>query len=203
MASVVITNLRTYAVPLGDLGSKSLAASEVVTIDRPTNALPAMKSLIAALAAGDISVTVTPTAAEIASGFLSPPQSVQAQDTAPVAAADVVAGVPFTIRKAFVAAAAGTADDVEIIAANALPRKFRVLSAVAYFPTAIGSSTAQLRSRAAGAGTLLGAFDSSVAVSQSSTPPATITPGALEGLFLRRSDRGVAGEVVVTCQAES
>jgi len=203
MATIVLTNLDTSPLPLGDLGSKSLAVGEVLTIPRPVNALPAMASVIAAVAAGKLSVSVTPTAAELASGLMAPPQSVQAEDTAPVASSAVVAGVPFVIRKAFTAGAPGAADDVELIAANALPRKFRVLAAFAYFSTAIDATVASLRSRAAGAGTLLGAFSSAVAVSQSSTPPTAIAPGTLDGLFLRRGDRGVAGEVVVIVQAES
>ena len=109
MAQIQLTNLTSNALPLGDLGSKSLAGNETITITRPANALPQMASVIAAVAAGTLSVTVTPTAAELASGFLSPPQSVQAEDLAPVAATDAAA-VCGKWRLPMTAGTPGTAD---------------------------------------------------------------------------------------------
>jgi hypothetical protein len=69
MATVVITSLSsTASVYLSDL-YLTLTPLEVVTIQRPSSALPAMVNLQQAIQAGAISVVVTPTAAELASGY--------------------------------------------------------------------------------------------------------------------------------------
>ena len=200
---VTLTNLDSSPLPLGDLGSRSLAVGESITIERSASQLSAMRSVIAAVAAGKLTVTQTPTADELASGLLTPSQPVQAQDTAPVASSAVVGGIPFVIRKSFTALAAGTADDVEILPANALPRKLRVLMVFAVFSVTISATTAQLRTRAGGAGTLLATLSSADSPTLNTGVSAVATPGTLEGLFLRRGDRGVAGELIILCQAES
>lgn len=205
MSQVLITNIASTPTPLGDLGSKSLAVGEAITIDRPANVLPSMKSLIAALAAGKITVAVTPTADELASGFLAPPQSVQPEDLAPVASS-ALAGVMGSFTKAFAAGAGGSADDVEIYAINTLPYKIRVLRAYLKVGTAVSGSNAQLRTRAAGAGQGLAQFDcAAVGHKEDNTVNATsvLTPGALVGLYVRRSDSGIAGEIVIEYRRES
>lgn len=202
---LTITNISSPAtpVPLGDLESKTLAPGESITIDRPAGMVSSMRSLIAALAAGNISVVQTPTAEEIASGFLSPPQAVQPLDVAPNAASALLTGPTLVIRKTFTALATGAADDVTIYAANNLPGKFRVIRAKLALTTAVAASVANVWTRASGAGTQLATFDSSVSLSESTMVSAVMTPGTLEGLFLRRGDRAIAGELILEVVRES
>lgn len=204
MATLVITNLAAVPVPLSDLGSKTLAVGESVTIERAGSDLARMKSVIAATGRGDISVAVTPSADELASGLLAPPQSVQGADVAPVAAADVFGGPLIVVRKTFTAAPAGAPDDVTLAALGGLPYKFRVVGGFLYLSAAVGASTATVRSRSGGAGTALAAFDSSLSVGvPTNTATAAIAPASTEGLFLRRSDRSIAGEVILLLRRES
>lgn len=205
MAQLLITNIATTPTPLGDLGSKSLAVGEAVTIERPTSDLPRMKSLIAALAASKITVAVTPSAEEIASGFLTPPQAVQAEDLALVAAS-AIPGLPGTLWKAIPAGAGGSADDVTIYALNTFPWKVRILRAYFKVGANVVGATVQLRTQAAGAGTLLAQFDcAAVGHKEDQTVNATavVTPGSTVGLFARRSDSGIGGELVVEYRRES
>lgn len=205
MAQIQLTNLTSNALPLGDLGSKSLAGNETITITRPANALPQMASVIAAVAAGTLSVTVTPTAAELASGFLSPPQSVQAEDLAPVAATDAAA-VCGKWRLPMTAGTPGTADDVTLFAVNNLPFKVRVLGVTARIATAIPTATVTARTQSGGAGTAFGAIDAGTAGlvhDDGKTATTVLTPGSTVGVYARRSDRGVAGELFIEWRRES
>lgn len=204
MGTLAITNLASTPTPLGDLHSRALAVGETLSIERAASDLPRMASIIAALAAGTISVTFTPTAAEIASGLLAPPQSVQGADVAPVAATDVFGGPLIVVRKALTSGGStGTLDDVTLAAVDTLPYKFRVVGAIMYLSTPQAATTATLRSRAAGAGTALATFDTSIGVGlPTNTATVVIAPAALEGLFLRR-DRAIVGEVILFLRRES
>lgn len=205
MAQIVLTNLSASPLPLADLGSKSLAVGESVTITRPANLLANMLSVVREVAAGTLSATVTPSAAELASGLLAPPQSVQAEDLAPVAST-VLPCAPGAFYKAISAGGGGSADDVTLYAVNTLPYKIRVLRAYMRVATPVSGSNCQLRSAAAGGGTLVSQFDTAaVGQKEDATVNATVvlTPGTLVGLFLRRSDSAVAGEVVIEFRRES
>jgi hypothetical protein len=107
----------------------------------------------------------------------------------------------FEIRKSFTAGVAGTPDDVAIFAAGAVPGKMRILAVEGVVATAIVATTLQVRTLAGGLGTLVGEIAGTPAGHQSSTSTVTatqvVTPGPTIGLFLRRSDRGVAGEVII------
>lgn len=203
---LVITNVSSSTVLLSDF-YVSVAAAASITVTRSASDLPRLRDLQAKLSDGTVTVAVTPSAAELASGLLSAPQAVQAVDMAPVAAA-TVDSAEVTLRCPFVAAAAGTADDVTIYALNAFPYKVRVLWARAIVTTNIGGSTIDVRTQAAGAGTLLATIDTAVAgpvaaPSAAFTASTVVTPGATVGLFLRRSDRGVAGEIHLIVRRES
>jgi hypothetical protein len=205
MATLTITNLTSGQYNVSEL-YKTLAAGEAVSVERAASDIPGMKQIIEDVANGVLSMSVVYSAEELATGLMQPPWSVEAKDMAPVAAADPAAGL-ITIRKPFTAGVAGTADDVTIYAAGALPYKLRVLSAMAYIVTAIALSTIEVRSRAGGLGTLAGTLSSAATGNVDGTVPSNATvalaTGATEGLFLRRSDRGVAGEVILTCRMES
>lgn len=204
MAQVTVTNISANPVCINDF-YRTLAPSESVTVTRSPADLTALYSLQQAMAANTVSVSITYSSDEVASGLISPPSATQAIDMMPVVA--TAADAPLiTIRKAFVAGTPGTADDVAIFAANALPYKFRVLDAVAYVATAIGGSTLMVYSQAAAAGTKLAEMDSATTgphAQQTMTATAVAAPATLEGLFIRRSDRGVAGEVILTVRRES
>lgn len=202
---VAITNITSESVLIQDLYI-SIAAGDTVTVDRASTDLPRMASLQDALAAGSVTVVVTPTADEIASGLLQAPKTVEARDQAPVDAADVAAGA-ILLRAELAAGAGGSPDDVTVYAANALPFKFRVVDAWAMISTAVGASTLNLYTQAAAAGTLVaGPLDSAATGIVRMTGPTTsalATPGATEGLFVRRSDDGVAGEVFLLVRREN
>jgi hypothetical protein len=154
---------------------------------------------------GLVAVTVTLSPAEISSGLLVPPSSLSGDDIAPVPAATILAANA-SLRAALVAGVAGTPDDVTIYAVNTLPFKIRILDVVFFVATAIDTETLQLRTAAAGGGTLIAAATSGAAGAKLQgvmTTTAVVAPGALVGLFVRRSDRGLGGEVVVHFRRES
>lgn len=113
-----------------------------------------------------------------------------------------------TLRSRFVAG--GTAD-VEAVSPGALAgfgagtNATRVMDALLLVSTAVGGSTVDLRDEAAGAGTLLGSFDTATTGRKTTNATSTtrINPdGLTKGLYLNRSDAGVAGELIITCRHE-
>lgn len=140
------------------------------------------------------------TANEKTLGTSSPSNTLMAPDIAAVPAAAVI-GISQTITITVPAAAAGTADDVTIFALNALPYKIVVLDGVFRVTTAIGGSVVKVRTATADAGT--NAIEFSSAATGYQTPNATVlgavtlTPASNVGLFLRRTDRGVAGTLIL------
>lgn len=110
-----------------------------------------------------------------------------------------------TIRKAFTAGGGGAPDDVVIYNANA-PFGFRVVDTAALISTAIASETVTLRDAAAGGGNALSDDLDAATVGRKRDPAATVTATgtvAVAGtLVLRRSDNGLAGEVIVTIRPE-
>lgn len=102
--------------------------------------------------------------------------------------------------------AAGTADDVTIWSAAA-PFALRVLDATLRVSTAVALSSAALRTASGGAGSVV-LPDPTTATQTFSTAAvgpfddvavATATVASGGSLFLRRSDRSVVGELVLTC----
>jgi len=72
--------------------------------------------------------------------------------------------------------------------------------------TAVAASTLEIRTQAAGAGTLLGEMSSNAtgrAGWQTLTATQVATPGATEGLFIRRSDDGAGADICLLCRRES
>ena len=202
MATFTITNLTSSPVYIGDF-YYNLAANEVLTLTgRSLNEVPDLASVQEKVADGLVTFGITPTADELASGMMSPPNAIQAQDLQAVDAADVAA-VEQTFYKEVTAT--GAPDDVVIFAAGALPYKFRVLEAIFVVSTSPGASTADLRDEAAGAGTDLGGFDQGSTgrkYSDELSAP-VVTPGAAKGLFLNRSDGDSVGYVLVRVRREA
>jgi len=204
MATFSITNISSDEVHLGDF-YLTIAAGETKTLsNRSVDEVSGLSSVQREVADGNITFTVTPTADELASGLMAPPNSISGDDFQEVAAAAPLSGVA-EIRSEFAAGGGGSPDDVALYAANALPYKFRVLDAHVKVSTAVGGSTLLLRDEAAGAGTLLASMSGAATgrSEMSDNLTAVATPGATKGLFLRRSDNGVAGEVIITIRRES
>lgn len=202
---LVVTNISSSPVYIRDLYVE-IPAGGSVTTERSGSDLSGMEGLIVALDAGTVSVAITPTSAEVASGFLTPPQAVEARDMAPVAASYVASGL-ILLRVPLTAGGGGSPDDVIAYALNALPFKFRVLDAWALISVAVGGSSLHVYTRAAAAGTLVAGPVASAAVGiyRMTGPNACVlaVPGATEGLFVRRSDDAVAGEICLLVRMES
>lgn len=108
-------------------------------------------------------------------------------------------GIPFIIYVSFAAGTPGTADDVTVFSSTA-PFNFRILESWLVTGTAIGSSTVQARTATGGLGSALStAMSSTVAGKTSDNSTATVTVASGGSVFLRRSDRGVAGEFFAMC----
>jgi hypothetical protein len=112
------------------------------------------------------------------------------------------AGVAFsqTIRKTFAAGAGGSADDVVIFnATTPAPFAFVITDVTAIISTAVSASTVQLRDTAAGAGTTLSDALATASTGVKRNAAATTAPAVARGgtLIIRRSDSGIAGQVLV------
>jgi hypothetical protein len=102
--------------------------------------------------------------------------------------------------------AAGTADDVTIWNATA-PFALRILDATLRVSTAVGGSTAALRTASGGGGSVVlpdpGAatqtFSTATTGPHDDVAVATATVASGGSLFLRRSDRSAVGELILTC----
>jgi len=205
---VLVTNITSpsEAVTIGDIYRTLAVSGDSVTFSRTASDLSRMASLQALVSAGKVSVVVTPTADELASGLLTPPQTIQAQDMQPVAAA-VVDAPEVVLRIPIPAGVGGAADDVTVYALNAFPYKCRILWARAIVGATPGASTVELRTQSGGAGTLLATLNTGALglVPSPNTGFATsvVTPGAAVGLFARRSNNTIGGEIHVCVRRES
>lgn len=102
------------------------------------------------------------------------------------------------LHKDMVAGTPGTPDDVVIIAAGAYPYKIRVFECDYVVATAIPASSVQVRDAVGGAGNTLSGVLSTAATGISWDTrdfDTKVVNLATTPLILRRSDRGVAGEV--------
>lgn len=116
------------------------------------------------------------------------------QDSAPMSGLLV-------IRKAFTAGGGGSADDVVLYNATA-PFGFRIVDVKLYVSTAVLLSTVTLRNATGGGGSALFAALSSATVGSlvlPTTESASASISAGGTLVLRRSDNGVAGELILYC----
>jgi hypothetical protein len=107
----------------------------------------------------------------------------------------------FSVRVPFTALVTGTADDVTIFASNA-PCKFRLLDCFMNVTTLTAGATGTLFTAAAGGGTQCSSALSAAALGKIrdniTTGSQTIAAGG--SLYLRRSDRAFAGEIVLICE---
>lgn len=102
----------------------------------------------------------------------------------------------FVIRTPFAAGVAGTPDDVTIY--TAAPFAFAFHDVTALTATAIAASTVQIRNATAGGGVALSSALSTGAVGTArNNAGQTFTVAAGAPIYLRRGDRGVAGELII------
>lgn len=205
MATFTITNLTSEEIYLGDLRISVKTTEPRILQNRSTSELADLTTTMERFAAGDIAFDVTLSVAEKASGLLLAQNTVNGEDVAEVAAAEVLAVSP-TLFKDMAAGGGGSPDDVTIYAAGAVPFKFRVLDAWAWVDSTPGASSVTIRTEAAGAGDVLATFDTgTTGLKQSTTALGTVvvTPGAAIGVFGRRSDDAIDGRVFLLIRRES
>lgn len=197
MAALLITNLTNDVVNLGDFYT-SLAANASITVNRAPGEISLLTNLMTALADGDVSMSVTYTADEIASGLQAPSKSVESRDIAPNAVALGDGLDPCILVSFDLPVGGGGADELILIAAGALPYKFAVIDVWGKVTTGVAGSWV-LGDEAAGGGQTLGTVNSASADPRvpSTVPdgPVTVTPGADIGLFLARSDNTAIGSI--------
>lgn len=117
-------------------------------------------------------------------------------------ASSLTFGVPFLITQSLTGGVAGTADDVTIYNANA-PFAFRILDCWAILNAAVGGSTIQLRDTAGGGGSALSSALSSAATGTVRNNDTSSRAVAANGsVFVRRSDRSVAGRIIILALRE-
>lgn len=139
---------------------------------------------------GDIAVSSSGTVFTIDSGTVTPAKLA-------VIASNI--GATFAIYVSFAAGAGGAPDDVTIYNANA-PFSFRILDVTLLTSTAVALSTGQLFSATGGGGTALSSAMTTVTAGTARNNDSVTHTVATNGsVFLRRSDSGVAGEVIITC----
>ena len=201
MAQLTITNQTSEPVYIKDLYT-SVPVGTPLVVDRSATDLAGMTGLQEALAAGDVTLSIVYSASE--QPLATAPDVVEAVDAAPVTPATVDAA-PVTLRGVMIAGGGGAPDDVTVYAVNTFPYKVRVMDVVGYISAAVGASTVEVRTAAAGGGTLIATLDSGTTGKKEDaamTGSVLVAPGASVGLFLRRSDNGVAGEVVLEARRE-
>ena len=107
-------------------------------------------------------------------------------------------GVVFSIRVSFAAGGGGAADDVAIYNAAA-PFPFRITDVELITVVGVVGATGQLRSASGGGGTTLSSAMAAATPGTTRNNDSATRTVALNGsIFLRRSDSGFAGEVVIT-----
>lgn len=213
MATITITHLGVGGdladLPESDIYLRDLNVAlhfgSPITITRPPGMLAMMEGIaeLAGATVPKISFTETLTAAEKASGTAAPSDSIQASDIAAVASTAALSGAILVRKDCPSGGTAGTADDVVIIAAGALPRKLRVIEAWAFVTADNTANPIVLRDEAAGAGTIVATMTgTALGRTETTTLGGLLTPGATKGLFVRRDDRHTACVVYALLRPE-
>jgi hypothetical protein len=177
--------------------SKLANAAALTVAGNATNGSAAHTDIAATAASGAVlresGSTIgfgTVAAAGLASAIISPIKL--AIETSNIAAI-------FSIRVTCAAGTPGSADDVTIYNANA-PFAFLILDCHWLDSTAIALSTVQLRDTAGGGGAALSSALTAAATGTARNNDTQTRAVAANGsVFLRRSDRGAAGEIVIIC----
>jgi hypothetical protein len=198
MATIVVTNISSSDVHIRDL-YKTLAPGEAVSTERSAADLNGMGGLMAAMAAGTVTLGVTYSADELASGLAQAPGAIEAQD---IIATQEAAGTAIQATATFAAGGGGSPADVTLYASA--PFAMTIVDAVLHVSTAV-AGTATLRDAAAGGGSAYAAGSTAsagrVPMPLDANAPGTIAAGS--PVILRLSDDAAAGTVVVTVRRET
>ena len=206
MASITLTNVTSpmVPVPIREFYTSVPAVFPfTLTTTRNPSEISSMAGLLAAVDAGQVTMSITYTADEIANGVIAPQSGPLMQS--PVTAATVDSQVS-VLRIPLAAGTGGTADDVTAYAVNTVPFKFRVLDGWAVISTNEGGSTCNVYTQASAGGTeVLGLSSASagrVAGTLPSNVTAVVTPASSTGIFVHRSNNLVVGEVFLLIRRE-
>lgn len=196
MATLTITNLTALPLPMQDFYT-TIPANGTITVDRPANTLPEIRTLQEAMDAGNASLSVAFTAAELGSGLIL-------DQGAPVAAASVQSG-SILFRVDLPAGGGGSPDDTTIFAVGDLPANYRIYEHKLFVSTAVALSTVTVEDELGGTGTQYLTI-SSAATGEVTDTTLTAAPllakDAANGLIIRRSDDGVACELYLEVRPE-
>lgn len=196
MATLTITNLTASPLLLQDFYA-TVPASGSITVDRPANVLPELRTLHEAMDAAQCTLSVQYTAAELGSGL-------SLGSGAPVVAASVQSGT-ILFRVALAAGGGGSPDDTVIFAEGDMPSNFRIVDHKLFVATAVALSNVTLESELAGAGTqylTISAGSTGEFTDTTLTASPLVTRSATEGMIVRRSDNGAAVELLLTARPE-
>jgi len=202
MATFTIVNTSSSEVHLGDFYTTLAAGATLTLSDRSPNEVPDLKSVTDALAAGTITFSITYTANEYAQSMTAAANSVAAADLQETSLSEYKASPVQVFWAPFPAGATGLADDVVAMYAGTMPYPVHITHCICRISTAVASETIQIRNEAAGAGLLLGAFSGAATGNPVDTVTASsgFSPSATNGLFVRRSHDGIAGEAFIYCR---
>lgn len=194
----------TAPEPIREFNRAIAPGETIVTSQFKASDLPAMTGLLTLESLGKVSIAVVYSTAE--KKFLIPPDAIQAGDMMPVDAAALDSPI-IEIRKPLVAGMAAAADDVTIYAVNTLPYKLRITDAYLMVSAgALAGRNVQVRDVAGGGGTLGAQVDAVVAgrnpMSATFLATTVLSPGAMLGLFARRSHDAIAGELFIMGRRE-
>lgn len=181
---ITVTNVSTNPVYISQF-YRQLAASEAITVRRTMADVDGDDSLKALVRTGVLTLTFTAEAGD------------------ELANADTPGDGGFAVEMIYhklcpAGGVTGTPDDVTIFNANA-PFAFEIMDVQLVTSTNISMSTCTLRTAAAGGGTAVSDALSSGSTGIARNSAKTDTPAIAKGgsLFLRRSDRAVAGELII------
>lgn len=177
----------------GDVSFKDGSNVTVTYTDLPAGYRAAVQVRKLLSSTGRVRVATNPMNAQVP----SVPTSILPSQVAGIAADPNGIAAMMILRVPFTAATTGSADDVTVLASA--PFAFRILDTFIYVSTAKGSATATLRSAAAGAGSALSDALSvnGTGVVRNTALTTSKTVAAEGALYLRRSDRDCAGELVL------
>ncbi len=129
-----------------------------------------------------------------APGQVAPSQALVA------AAPTLFFGGKFNVRQTYAAGGGGAPDDVTLVSA-ALPFPVRITGVAQMTSTGVVGQTVQLRTAAGGGGSALSsALAAAAAGTTYNSDSVTRTLAANASVFLRRSDSGIAGTILIECE---
>jgi hypothetical protein len=183
---VVITNLSATDPVYVSSATVSIPASGSITLTKRSFAqVDADTQLKTLINAGSVSIAYTEEAGDDITGL---------------GGLNTGVGTALTFLKVFAAGAGGAADDVAVFTPNLVPFALIITDVTIIVSTLVGGSTCTLRDTAGGAGAALSDALATATTGVKRNAAATTTPAVARNgtVFLRRSDSGVAGTLLIS-----